>query len=355
MTTHLQVRGLEKSFGATEVLRGVDLDVAEGSLAAVLGPSGCGKTTLLRVVAGFESPDAGSVAVGGRVVAGPGASVAPEKRRIGVVPQEGALFPHLSVAGNVAFGLARSARRRSRVEEMLALVGLEGFGDRMPAELSGGQQQRVAVARALAPEPALVLLDEPFSALDTGLRAALREDVRSALRATNATAVLVTHDQQEALSVADTVAVMRAGRVVQSGTPAEVYRHPADLQVATFVGEAVVLPAMIRDGLASTVLGPLVVRGSSAEGQRGHVAVRPEQLVLGRDGVGATVRQAAFFGHDALVTLDLERPGSTGGVVTARLHAVRVPPAGTTVRLSVTEAVSFFAAPTPTAAAASAG
>ena len=361
----LVLRGLLKSFGTTEVLRGVDLEVSKGSLAAVLGPSGCGKTTLLRVVAGFDAADGGTVSVGGRVVAGEGVLVPAERRRIGVVPQEGALFPHLTVSGNVGFGLHRSAAgsaarspssssarrdRVSRVAEMLELVGLAGYGDRMPFELSGGQQQRVALARALAPEPALVLLDEPFSALDTGLRGALREDVRAALRATGATAVLVTHDQQEALSLADTVAVMRAGRVVQAGPPAEVYSSPADIGVAMFVGEAVVLPAVVRGGRASTVLGGLALRSTAPEGERGHVAVRPEQLVIAgghgvvgaENGVGATVRRATFFGHDALVTLDLDRPGSTGGVVTARTSATSVPALGAVVRLSVLEPVAFF-------------
>jgi iron(III) transport system ATP-binding protein len=340
----LTVTGLTKSFGPTQVLRGIDLAVPAGTLAAVLGPSGCGKTTLLRLVAGFEAADGGTVSIGGRVVAGPGTNVAPERRRVGVVPQEGALFPHLSVAGNVAFGLGRGAARKGRVEELLELVGLRGYGDRMPAELSGGQQQRVAVARALAPAPALVLLDEPFSALDTALRAAMREDVRTALRATGATAVLVTHDQQEALSTADSVAVLRDGHVVQTGTPAEVYGAPADLQVATFVGEAVVLPAIVRDGRASCVLGVLALRSPAADGTRGHVAVRPEQLVVGEVGVGARVRSAAFFGHDALMTLDLDRPGSTGGVVTARTTAARVPPTGASVALAVTGPVSFFPA-----------
>ena len=347
----LTIRGLTKSFGDTEVLRGVDLTVEQGSLTAVLGPSGCGKTTLLRVVAGFEVPDGGTVEIGGDVVASGSRSVAPERRRVGVVPQEGALFPHLTVAGNVGFGLARSRRRDGRVEQMLDLVGLGGFGDRMPAELSGGQQQRVAVARALAPDPALVLLDEPFSALDTGLRAAVRADVRAALRAAGATAVLVTHDQLEALSTADSVAVMRAGRVVQVGPPAEVYGRPADIAVATFVGEAVVLPAMVRGGRAATVLGALPLAAPAAEGARGHVAVRPEQLevadpeplaVADPGGVGARVRRAEFFGHDALVTFELDRPGSTGGIVTARTSATEVPPPGTAVQLSVRGPVAFF-------------
>ncbi|MFN2497394.1 MAG: ABC transporter ATP-binding protein, partial [Pseudonocardiaceae bacterium] len=253
--SELAVRGVVKSFGATTVLRGVDLSVPKGALAAVLGPSGCGKTTLLRVVAGFDRADAGEVVIGGRLVSGPGVAVPPERRRVGMVPQEGALFPHLSVAGNVGFGLPRR-QRTSRVAEMLDLVGLGGYGARMPHELSGGQQQRVALARALAPGPALVLLDEPFSALDTGLRAALREDVRRALHATGATAVLVTHDQQEALSTADLVAVLQAGTIVQAGPPAELYQAPRDLDVATFLGEAVLLDAVLRGAdVADCALG----------------------------------------------------------------------------------------------------
>ena len=208
IVSELVVRGLEKSFGSVRVLEELDLVVPAGRLAAVLGPSGCGKTTLLRIVAGFETADRGTVVLAGVQVAGPGVHLPPERRRVGVVPQEGALFPHLTVAGNVGFGLSRAQRRAGRIDELLGLVGLGGFGHRMPYEFSGGQQQRIALARALAPEPALVLLDEPFSALDTGLRAAVREDVRSALRAAGATAVLVTHDQEEALSMADLVAVM---------------------------------------------------------------------------------------------------------------------------------------------------
>lgn len=218
----LHVQGLTKAYGpAAPVLRGLDLDVPGGALAAVLGPSGCGKTTLLRIVAGFLHADTGTVTVGGRELTGPAVHLPPERRRIGIVPQEGALFPHLSVARNVAFGLTglERAERRRRTEDMLDLVGLAGYGDRMPHELSGGQQQRVALARALAPRPQLVLLDEPFNALDSALRAGVRTDVRAALRATGATAVLVTHDQQEALSTADLVAVVRQGRVAQCDTP----------------------------------------------------------------------------------------------------------------------------------------
>jgi iron(III) transport system ATP-binding protein len=343
--SELVVSGLVKSFGATEVLRGVDFVVPQGAFAAVLGPSGCGKTTLLRVVAGFESADRGTVRLDGRAVSGPGGHVPPERRRIGMVPQEGALFPHLTVAGNVGFGLARSARRSGRVEQMLELVGLAGFGPRLPGELSGGQQQRVALARALAPDPALVLLDEPFSALDTGLRAALREDVRAAVHAAGATAVLVTHDQQEALSMADLVAVLRDGRVVQAAPPAELYRAPLDLGVATFVGEAVVLPAILRAGLAETPLGRLCVRSpSSVRPGAGRVVVRPEQVLIGTPGLGvpARVGPTVFYGHDALVRLALADGGAVE--VCARTQGPAQVTEGERVGLTVLGEVSFYPA-----------
>ena len=258
MSTPLVVAGLAKAFGRTEVLRGLDLEVPAGSLTAVLGPSGCGKTTLLRILAGFERPDAGSVRAGGRELAGPGVEVAAERRRIGLVPQEGALFPHLSVAANVGFGLPRR-QRAARVAELLELLGLAGLEQRHPHQLSGGQQQRVALARALAPAPEVILLDEPFDALDAGLRAQVRAEVRAALRETDTTGMLVTHDQEEALSLADQVAVLRDGRIVQSGPPRELYAEPIDLEVALFVGDAVVLEAEVEGAVASTVLGRLAV------------------------------------------------------------------------------------------------
>ena len=219
--TALTIRGLAKAFDATPVLTGVDLDVPAESLTAVLGPSGCGKTTLLRLVAGFLRPDAGTIAFGEEVVAGPGRFVTPQRRRVGYVPQEGALFPHLDVAGNIAFGLPGRARRsRDRLAELLDLVGLDArLAGQYPHELSGGQQQRVALARALAPRPSVVLLDEPFSSLDAGLRESTGRAVAEVLRSARATAVLVTHDQGEALSLADQVAVMRAGRFLQVASP----------------------------------------------------------------------------------------------------------------------------------------
>jgi iron(III) transport system ATP-binding protein len=311
----LRIERLTKSYGpGAPVLQGLDLTVPGGALAAVLGPSGCGKTTLLRIVAGFLRADAGTVAVGGRTLGGPGVQLPPERRRVGIVPQEGALFPHLSVARNVSFGLTGldRAERRRRTEEMLELVGLAGYGDRMPHELSGGQQQRIALARALAPRPELVLLDEPFNALDSALRAGVRADVRTALRATGATAVLVTHDQQEALSSADLVAVVREGRVAQCATPQDLYRLPADLWIAGFVGDAVLLPGTVGNAgaTATTPLGPVTLAAPPDGRRTGTVVVRPEQLRLAgtdaADAVRGTVTDVCFYGHDAMVTVAVD-------------------------------------------------
>jgi iron(III) transport system ATP-binding protein len=315
--TAVTVTGLTKSFGSTRVLDGVDLCVPEGSLTAVLGPSGCGKTTLLRLIAGFADPDGGTIAFGEREVFGPHRNVAPRHRRVGYVAQEGALFPHLSVAANITFGLPRRQRRGGqRVRELLELVGLPAeFARRHPHQLSGGQQQRVALARALAPEPAVVLLDEPFSSLDAGLRESTRRAVRDALLATAATAILVTHDQAEALSLADRVGVMRHGRLAQSGSPMELYRTPADTETAQFLGEAVLLPATVRDGVAECVLGPVPVAAATAEGSA-RLLLRPEQLVLSDDGVPARIRDVSYFGHDAAVLLHVLPDGVP---VTARI------------------------------------
>lgn len=341
--TELTITGLHKRFGPVAALAGLDLTVPSGSLVAVLGPSGCGKTTLLRCVAGFERIDQGTIRLGERTVAGPGVHVPPHRRGAAVVPQEGALFPHLSVAGNVGYGLDAAARRSGRVEEVLALVGLAGYGQRMPHELSGGQQQRVAVARALAPRPAVILLDEPFSALDAHLRAELRGDVRQALRDDGATAILVTHDQDEALSLADQVAVMRDGRVVQHGTPTAVYAAPVDAWVGGFVGGAVLLPGSPTPAGARTVLGDLAVRGAPPSSPALTVLIRPEQIHIGPlapDAVPATVVTRDFHGHDALLTLRLAENGTT---VTARVLSAGDPPAiGDQVGLRVTGPVSAF-------------
>ena len=340
--TDLRVTALDKAFGELSVLSGINLHVPDGSLTAVLGPSGSGKTTLLRIIAGFESPDRGVVEIGGSKVYGGGTDLPPEKRRVGFVPQEGALFPHLSVARNVAFGLPRKARGSGRVEEMLNLVGMSGLGGRMPHELSGGQQQRVALARALASSPSLVLLDEPFNSLDAGLRAKLREDVLTVLSKAGTTAILVTHDQQEALSVADFVAVLREGGLVQAADPATLYNAPADLDVATFLGETVLLPARTRNGLAECALGSLPVRNPHPATDNGTVMIRPEQLLLGPpgEGVKARVLDTTYFGHDALVRLELV--GAGGIEVLARTAGSIVHSPTEMVGVRVTGEVSLY-------------
>jgi iron(III) transport system ATP-binding protein len=300
----IRLRGVSKSFGATRAVREVTLDIERGQLMAVLGPSGCGKTTLLRVIAGFEAPDAGCVNVGDEVVAGTGRFVPPERRRVGMVFQDYALFPHLTVEANVAFGLARRPReeREALTLHAIELVGLQHKRTRHPHELSGGERQRVALARALAPEPEVVLLDEPFSSLDATLRAGLRREVELILRDAEATALLVTHDQEEALSLADRLAVMREGRIVQVGAPEEVYGRPASRWAAQFVGEVNVLAGVARGEGVETELGLFDLR-APATGPV-HVAVRPEQLELSaRHDGNAEVVAREFRGHDVLYRL----------------------------------------------------
>jgi iron(III) transport system ATP-binding protein len=279
--TALEVRGLSRSYGGQPALADADVTVEEGSITVVLGPSGSGKTTLLRLVAGFERPDAGTITVGGQLVAGPGRLVPPERRRVAIVPQEGALFPHLSVAANIAFGLHRGPDRSARVTECLELVGLAGYERRRPDQLSGGQQQRVALARALAPHPSLILLDEPFSALDAAMRPQVRADVVAALRADGATAVVVTHDRDEALALADQVVVMIDGRIEQAADPVTLYRSPANSRVAEFIGRGEVVRG-VRDGdVVRTPSGELPVDPASrtSDGEV-DVVVRPEPVLV---------------------------------------------------------------------------
>ncbi len=318
LTPGLRLRGLRKSFGDVVAVDGLDLDVPEGAICALLGPSGCGKTTTLRLIAGFERSEAGTVEIGGKEVEGPGASVAAERRRIGMVFQDYALFPHMDVGANVGYALGAARPDRDKVEAALETVGLGGLGKRNPHELSGGQQQRVALARALVAEPRALLLDEPFSNLDAGLRARVREEVREILAEQKLTSVFVTHDQEEALSVADVVAVVNEGKVEQVGTPEDVYSRPATRWVAGFLGEIEVLPGKVRDGTIECELGQLPNR----EGHTGEVdvLVRPESLAIGtieppdRRSQKATVVSRSFFGHDQLVELRLP----SGSVVKVR-------------------------------------
>ena len=349
MTGHavsgLTVDGIEKSFGATQVLRGVDLSVKAGSTTAIVGASGCGKTTLLRIIAGFETPDAGSVALDGRSLAQGRAAVPAHKRGIGYVAQDGALFPHLSVRENIMFGLPwRSRRSRSRIQELLAMVSLEpDHADRRPEELSGGQQQRVALARALALEPKLMLLDEPFSALDAGLRSAMRKSVQATLSAAGVTTVLVTHDQEEALSFADQVAVMRAGVLTQVGPPQELYSHPVDRFTAEFLGDVVLLTATVTDvGLADCALGVVPVPSSTPLGTT-QIMLRPEQIVATAEvsaspAADAVVLEREFLGHDSLLRLRFSegQAGEFGaGEFCVRQMSVIAPEVGASVSLKV--------------------
>ena len=338
----VEVRELTAGYGGAPVLEDLDLTVPSGSLAAVLGPSGSGKTTLLRILAGFLRPSVGTITFGDQLMAGAGpghphAFVPPEKRRLGIVPQEGALFPHLDVTANVGFGLPRDLRGRSeRIDTVLEMVGMREYAHARPHDLSGGQQQRVALARALAPEPELVLLDEPFTALDAGLRERLRAEVRELLVELGTTAILITHDQEEALSTADLVAVMRDGQIVQTGTPAEIYGTPADLGVARFVGDVVELRGHMRGDVVTCPLGDVVVQPGSAAGDGEVVVVlRPEQLRASpadQDSATGVVREASYYGHDSMLRVELP----DGSVIPVRIPGgEQAPRPGDAVMVSV--------------------
>ncbi|MGK2880818.1 MAG: ABC transporter ATP-binding protein [Mycobacterium sp.] len=335
----LETRSLTKRFGDHRVLDGIDLQLATGTTTAVLGASGCGKTTLLRIVAGFETPDDGSILIAGRHVAGHGSCLPAHRRQVGYVAQDGALFPHLSVGQNIGYGLRGGLRRpevAARVRDLLDMVSLDAaFAARRPHELSGGQQQRVALARALARQPVLMLLDEPFSALDTGLRAATRKTVAAALSDAGITTLLVTHDQEEALSLADQMAVMRDGRFVQVGTPEEIYRQPSSRFTAEFLGNCVLLAASVRSGTADTALGPIPV--SAADQPSATIMVRPEQIVVrpitDSDSIAiGTVIATEFLGPDVILTIALS--GDSAPLV-VRQSSAGAPSMDAKVRVSI--------------------
>jgi len=313
----IELNHIHKRFGDVAVLQGVDLSVARGEILALLGPSGCGKTTLLRVLAGLESADRGTIDLAGQRVAeraaGRGPEVPPEGRGVGLVFQDFALFPHLDVRANVGFGLTKASRsdREARVEAMLAQFDIASLGGRYPHALSGGQQQRVALARALAPEPRVLLMDEPFSNLDTGLRRRLRVSLRRRLKGIGITTVFVTHDQEEALSLADRVAIMDDGRIVQSDTPEQVYLYPRSVPVALATGRVNLLPGSASRGEVDTPLGRLRGRGPDGEVT---VMIRPEQLLIAPEstdvspptGCYATVEGRDYVGADLELWLALD-------------------------------------------------
>jgi iron(III) transport system ATP-binding protein len=360
----LVVTGLHKAFGDHPVLTGLDLEVPAGSLTAILGPSGSGKTTLLRVLAGFERADAGTVEIGGSVVDGPGVHLPPERRKIGYVPQEGSLFPHLTVAANIGFGLPVRHRKGPAIAELLDAVGLAGLGKRYPHQLSGGQQQRVALARALAIRPKIVLLDEPFASLDAHLRASVRADVQGLLAETGITGILVTHDQDEALSTADRVAVLRDGRIAQCDSPQDLYDRPADADIARFIGDANLIEGVLDADTVDTMLGrlriepaclaalaagpasaapaPVSLASGTASGPA-TVLVRPEQIELHSDGTSARtapgrrpdphsgselyghVVSYGYHGHDAVIHVRPEHD-SAATIVVRTLGGRQLPP-----------------------------
>lgn len=344
----LTIDAITVAYGDNPVVEGLSLQLAEGEIGCLLGASGCGKTTVLRAIAGFEPLRSGAIRLGGNVVADQGRGLAPEARRVGVVFQDYALFPHLTVAANVGFGLHRitTDARRRRVAEMLELVGLAHVGQRYPHELSGGQQQRVALARALAPQPRLMLMDEPFSNLDVTLRERLAEEVRTILKRAGATAILVTHDQREAFAVADRVGVMAGGNLRQWDTPYALYHQPADRYVAGFIGEGVLLPArLLEDCCVGSELGTLALAGSALDtnldnGRGVEILIRPDAVALDADApLCARVVARAFRGAEFLYTLELP----SGGKVLALAPSRQPHEIGSTigVRLLTDQAVAF--------------
>lgn len=333
---HLDLAGVERRFDGLAVLRGVDLAVGDGEVVAVLGPSGCGKTTLLRLIAGLDAPDAGEISLGGRALSGPGVHVDAAERGVGMIFQDGALFPFLDAAHNVTFGLPRPERRSERADPWLDLVGIGGLGARRVDELSGGQRQRVALARALAPGPAVLLLDEPFANLDAALRADLRGEVRALLVERGTTAVLVTHDRAEAFALADRVAVMLDGRIAQIGTPEELLDAPVSLAVARVVGDPQELEiSWGPDGWSSEIGSPEGV-GPPAAGTGALAVYWPEQLEV-VPGDAAAIESVTVEG----ATLAFGCRMASGALLVVReLRAARpggwVPTPGTRVALRAT-------------------
>ena len=322
----VEVRRIVKDYGrgeaALRALDDVSLEIRRGEFFTLLGPSGCGKTTLLRCIAGFETPSEGRVLLGGRDITG----APPDRRPVNTVFQSYGLFPHLTVAGNVGFGPRMQGRPKGEVAEtvgrVLALTRMEDFAARLPAQLSGGQQQRVALARALAPAPEVLLLDEPLSALDLKLRRAMQAELKRLQRETGITFVFVTHDQEEALTMSDRIGVMSAGRLLQVGSPRDVYDRPADRFVADFIGETNLLPAEVVAGGVRLACGPVLALDAGGRSGAVAVAVRPEQVEVGPPGSGdvdARVAETTFFGTDTHLGLDLP----DGTRVMARMPSAR--------------------------------
>lgn len=355
----LELKSVSRFFGAYAAVENFSLSVPTGSRTAIVGPSGSGKTTLLRLIAGFERPDAGTISLGDTRLADVETFVPAHRRVIGYVPQDGALFPHLSVGENIGFGLLKGMDSRThRIHELLDMVSLPpAMAQRWPHELSGGQQQRVALARALAQRPRLMLLDEPFSALDSGLRVSMRKAVTQVLSNAGVTAILVTHDQEEALSFGDQLAVIRQGRLVQAGAPKELYLRPVDDETAAFLGDALVFRAKVRDGWAECPLGKVMTDASAAHG-RAQILLRPEQLHLNSvaahpkntDGCHGVVVGSDFGGDKCTVMVQLDTPASEVEAepnkltIPVRVAAMTCPDIGARVTISVKGTAHIFRA-----------
>jgi len=346
--TSLEVSHLSVSFGERTVISDLSFALQAGEIASLLGPSGCGKTTLLRAIAGLLQPREGTIRLGTQLVGLSSVVLPPHKRRTGYVPQQGALFPHLNVAQNIAFGLSKKefsqADITKTISEMLELIGMSGYENQMPTELSGGQQTRVALARALAIKPKMVLLDEPFSALDAELRNELRSEVVALLRAQGTTAILVTHDREEALVSSDKVVLMRDGKIAQYGSPEEVYESPISPSVAVSTGDALVLSAhQAKDGNTSYALSSLGAPTSAASANNGYVVIRPEEISVSKSsaaGVAGTLIQLDYYGHDAMLVVKLS---DSSEVIRARVAGPMDFAVGDLVKVEHRGPIRFFA------------
>ena len=330
----IRARSVTKSYGSEIVLSDFNLDVWNGSIVGILGISGSGKTTALRLLAGFDKPDSGIIEMRDRVISSEETFLPPEERNVGMVFQDYALFPHLNVEKNISFGLSRDEIKSGRLEEVLSMCNLETYRNKFPQELSGGQQQRVSLARALAPKPEVILLDEPFTSLDAHMARDLREEVVSLLRQTETTAIIVTHDQEEALSVCDVVSVLENGSVIQSATPQEIYLNPVSQTVANSVGDPNILKGFSVDGRVETSLGTFVTAYNGAL----DVSIRPEciELLLDSDG-SYVVKECTFYGHDQVISFQ----NSKGEVFRARSLPNTIYEAGDKVNINISEVTTF--------------
>ena len=330
----IRARSITKSYGSEIVLSDFNLDVWNGSIVGILGISGSGKTTALRLLAGFDKPDTGIIEMRNRVISSEDTFLPPEERNVGMVFQDYALFPHLNVEKNISFGLSRDEIKSGRLEEVLSMCNLETYRNKFPQELSGGQQQRVSLARALAPKPEVILLDEPFTSLDAHMARDLREEVVSLLRQTETTAIIVTHDQEEALSVCDVVSVLENGSIIQSATPQEIYLNPVSQTVANSVGDPNILKGFSVDGRVETSLGTFVTAYNGAL----DVSIRPECIELLLDSEGSyVVKECTFYGHDQVISFQ----NSKGEVFRARSLPNTIYEAGDKVNINISEVTTF--------------